>query len=87
MINAIRKEDEDKPALLGLDYASDLWLEKEIKSVANVTRADLRDTLDLAARIDLRPTVEAVPLWEANRALCSLRAGGQRGARVLEMRG
>jgi propanol-preferring alcohol dehydrogenase len=87
VINAIRKEDEDKPALLGLDYASDLWLEKEIKSVANVTRADLRDTLDLAARIDLRPTVEAVPLWEANRALCSLRAGGQRGARVLEMRG
>jgi propanol-preferring alcohol dehydrogenase len=87
VINAIRKEDEDKPALLGLDYASDLWLEKEIKSVANVTRADLRDTLDLAARIDLRPTVEAVPLWEANRALRDLRAGGQRGARVLEMRG
>jgi propanol-preferring alcohol dehydrogenase len=85
VINAIRKEDADKAALRGLDYASDLWMEKEIKSVANVTRADLRETLELAARIDLRPTFEEVPLREANDALRGLRTGGQRGARVLRV--
>jgi propanol-preferring alcohol dehydrogenase len=85
VINAIRKEDGDKQALLGVDYASDLWLEKEIKSVANVTRADLRETLDLAARIDLLPTVEVLPLAEANRALRDLRSGGRRGAMVLSI--
>jgi propanol-preferring alcohol dehydrogenase len=85
VINAIRKEDGDKQALLGLDYASDLWLEKEIKSVANVTRADLRDTLALAARIGLAPTVETLPLASANRALRDLRASGRRGALVLSV--
>ena len=48
MINAIRKEDADKEALLGLDYSRHLWLEKEIKSVANVTRLDVREFLRLA---------------------------------------
>jgi propanol-preferring alcohol dehydrogenase len=85
VINAIRKEEGDKQAILGLDYASDLWLEKEIKSVANVTRADLEGALELAARIDLRPTVETAPLAEANRVLRELRPGGQRGARVLSV--
>ncbi len=42
IINAIRKEDADKQALVAIDYPNQLWLEKEIKSVANVTRRDVR---------------------------------------------
>ena len=58
VINAIRKEDVDKDALMGLDYAAHLWLEKEIKSVANVTRSDVREFLRLAAEIPLEPEVQ-----------------------------
>ena len=49
VINAIRKEEADKDVLLEMDYASQLWLEKEIKSVANVTRADVSEFLQLVA--------------------------------------
>jgi len=45
VINAIRKEDVDKEALLKIDYPRDLWMEKEIKSVANITRKDVEDFL------------------------------------------
>jgi propanol-preferring alcohol dehydrogenase len=38
VINAIRKESVDQDVLLRMDYATHLWWEKEIKSVANVTR-------------------------------------------------
>ena len=41
--------------LLNLDYASQLWMEKEIKSVANVTRADVREFLSLARSVGLGP--------------------------------
>ena len=83
VINAIRKEDGDKSELLRLDYPAHLWLEKEIKSVANVARSDIREFLDLAAEIPLRPAVEEYPLGEANRALAELKAGKIRGAKVL----
>ena len=46
VINAIRKEAVDKDALLRLDYPEHLWMEKEIKSVANVTRADVVEFLE-----------------------------------------
>lgn len=85
VINAIRKEAPDQEELLRLDYAEHLWMEKEIKSVANVTRRDVREFLDLAARAGLRPSVETYPLAEANRALVELKAGGLRGAKVLVM--
>jgi propanol-preferring alcohol dehydrogenase len=85
VVNAIRKEDGDKDALLGLDYPRHLWLEKEVKSVANVTRADVRDFLRLAAEIPLRPEVREYPLEEANRALIELKAGQVRGAKVLRV--
>ena len=49
VVNAIRKETRDQSELLSLDYGRDLWMEREIKSVANVTRADVRETLDAAA--------------------------------------
>ncbi|RMF79472.1 MAG: alcohol dehydrogenase, partial [Nitrospirae bacterium] len=83
VINAIRKEEVDKEALLTLDYPTHLWMEREIKSVANVTRADVRDFLTLAARAGLRPEVERYPLEEAGRALLELKQRRIRGAKVL----
>jgi len=85
VINAIRKEDRDRNELLRLDYPVHLWLEKEIKSVANVARRDIREFLELAAEIPLRPEVEEYPLAEANRALAELREGKIRGAKVLRI--
>lgn len=85
VINAIRKEDNDRQALLGLDYPLHLWLEKEIKSVANVTRADVTEFLALAAKIPLRPELREFSLGEANRALLELKQGKIRGAKVLRI--
>jgi propanol-preferring alcohol dehydrogenase len=85
VINAIRK-GADKSALLELDYARHLWMEREVKSVANVTRADVRAVLDEANRTGIRPTVEEVQLGAANDALDALRSGGMvLGARVLRV--
>jgi propanol-preferring alcohol dehydrogenase len=83
VINAIRKEERDKDALLSLDYPSHLWLEKEIKSVANVTRRDVSEFLQLAAEMRIRPEVEEFALRDANRALLELKAAKIRGAKVL----
>lgn len=85
IINAIRKEDGDKAALLRLNYAEHLWQEKEIKSVANVTRADVREFLRLAGEAGIRPEVEEYPLEDANRALMELKHKHIRGAKVLRM--
>ena len=85
VVNAIRKEDADKDALLGLDYPAHLWLEKEIKSVANVTPDDVREFLRLAAEIPLAPQVQEFALSEANQALLELKTGGVRGAKVLRI--
>lgn len=83
VINAIRKEDGDKEQLLRLRYQDHLWLEKEIKSVANVTHRDIAEFLPIAAEIPLRPVVQTYPLAEANRALLELKRGPVRGAKVL----
>ena len=83
VINAIRKEDRDKDYLLKLNYHDHLWLEKEIKSVANVTPRDIAEFLPLAAEIPIRPEVETYSLEDANRALISLKRGPVRGAKVL----
>jgi propanol-preferring alcohol dehydrogenase len=85
VVNAIRKEERDKEALLGLDYARDLWLEKEIKSVANVTRRDVSELLVLAAGISLEPETEEFALEAANDALRELKARRIRGAKVLRV--
>jgi propanol-preferring alcohol dehydrogenase len=85
VVNAIRKEDADRDALLGLDYPAHLWQEKEIQSVANVTRRDVSEFLGLAAEAGLRPEVEEYRLEEANRALLELKRGGIRGAKVLRI--
>jgi alcohol dehydrogenase, propanol-preferring len=85
VINAIRKEDTDKDYLLKLNYPTHLWLEKEIKSVANVTRRDISEFLQLAAEIPIRPDVQEFSLKEANEALVELKEARIRGAKVLRM--
>jgi propanol-preferring alcohol dehydrogenase len=87
VINAIRKNDADRAELLRLNYATDLWLEREIKSVANVTRRDVTEVLTAAAELGLRPTVETVPLASAGAALARMRSGGAiRGSTVVRVR-
>jgi len=81
IINAIRKETPVPP----LEYAKYLWLEKEIKSVANVTRQDAEEFLPLAARIPIAPTIEIFPLSQANEVLCSIKNSRLRAAAVLEI--
>ncbi len=83
IINAIRKETPDQQALLELNYPTHLWMEKEIKSVANVARSDVSEFLQLAAEIPIRPEVELFRLEEANRALLELKQRKIRGAKVL----
>ncbi len=85
VVNAIRKEDRDKDYLLNLDYPSHLWMEKEIKSVANVSSRDVSEFLLLAASAGIRPEVEEYLLEDANRALLELKAGKIKGAKVLRI--
>ena len=83
IINAIRKETPVPP----LDYAEYLWLEKEIKSVANVTRQDAEEFLPLAAKIPIVPTIEEFPLSRANEVLESIKNSKLRAAAVLKVSG
>lgn len=83
VINAIRKSSADQNELLRLDYAPHLWMEREIKTVANVTRGDVRAMLALAAETKLHPTVEILPLEEANQALSRLGSGRQMHAAMV----
>ncbi|MGB7574675.1 MAG: zinc-dependent alcohol dehydrogenase family protein [Thermodesulfobacteriota bacterium] len=81
VLAVIRKRNPIPP----LDYARLLWDEKEIKSVANITRRDAREFLPLAAEIPIIPEVQEFKLEEANRALILLRHGKIQGAGVLTM--
>ncbi len=85
VINAIRKEDTDQGRLLEMDYPHHLWLEKEIKSVANVTRRDIQECLALAAAIPIKPDYREYGLDEANQALLELKERQIRGAKVLRI--
>lgn len=85
VINAIRKEDVDRESLTRITYATHLWMEKEIKSVANVARRDVHEFLELAAQIPIKPEVQEYPFEEANRALHDLKARRIRGAKVLRV--
>ena len=62
-----------------------LWGERSVASVANLTRTDGEEFLDLAARLHLTATVERFALSDANLALERVRSGGLEGAAVLEM--
>ncbi|MBW2407335.1 MAG: zinc-dependent alcohol dehydrogenase family protein [Deltaproteobacteria bacterium] len=85
VINAIRKEDRDKDYLMKLDYPEHLWLEKEIKSVANVARNDVSEFINLAAQIPIIPEIQEYPLESANEALLELKDRKIRGAKVLNL--
>jgi propanol-preferring alcohol dehydrogenase len=67
-----------------LDY-DDLWLERSIRSVANVTRSDIVEFLALAASVPVRTQIEVFPLDDANEALRRLAEGEISGAAVLTM--
>ena len=60
-----------------------LWEERELISVANLTRRDGEEFLDLAAHIGIKTRVTRYPLQDANRALADLKAGAFDGAAVL----
>jgi len=79
VVAVIRKRNSVPP----LDYAGLLWDEKEIKSVANITRKDAQDFLPLAAKIPIIPEVQEFRLEEANEALILLKQGRIQGAAVL----
>jgi propanol-preferring alcohol dehydrogenase len=86
VINAIRKVDADRDELARVEYATSLWMEREIKSVANVTRRDVTELLAFIASTPLRPTVDVMPLDDANLALERLARGGAiHGATVLDV--
>ena len=81
VIAVIRKRNAIPP----LDYANLLWDEKEIKSVANITRRDAREFLSLASEIPILSEVQEFPLSEANDVLVMLKEGSIRGAAVLRL--
>ncbi|HOJ93283.1 MAG TPA: zinc-dependent alcohol dehydrogenase family protein [Dictyoglomaceae bacterium] len=85
VINAIRKEDTDKNYLLNLNYERDLWMEKEIKTVANVTKEDVEEFLELAGKTHLNPEVQVYKLEEANKAILELKEGNIKGGKVLKI--
>lgn len=86
VINAIRKEDIDKEYLMNLQYHEHLWHEKEIKSVANLTRKDVSDFLKLASEINLRPEIQEFGLENAMDALIELKKGEIKGAKVINLK-
>ena len=63
------------------DYDRLLWGERQLRSVANMTRSDARDFLQIAAEIDLRPKVTAFSLDQANEALDAVKRDAIDGAR------
>ncbi len=65
------------------DYDRLLWGERQLRSVANMTRADARDFLALAAAIGLRPRVTVFPLDQANEALIAVKNDAVNGAAVI----
>lgn len=81
IINAIRKETP----VPELEYDRYLWLEKEIKSVANVTRQDAIEFLPIAAEIPIVPTVEEFGLNEANEVLVRIKHSRLKAAAVLRV--
>lgn len=85
VINAIRKKERDKDALLRIDYPSHLWLEKEIKSIANISRRDVSEFLALAAEMGIRPEIQEFAMEEANKALLELKTKSIRGAKILRI--
>ena len=78
-INAIHLDQ--MPAF---DYDKLLWGERQIRSVANMTRQDARDFLAIAQQLKIRPQVATVfPLQDANKALLAVKEETERGSAVI----
>ena len=90
---ALRASDRGGVVICGGIHMSDipqfpydiLWEEKEIKSVANLTRRDGEELLDIAPKVPVKTEVTVYPLEKANDALNDLRSGRLHGAAVLEI--
>jgi propanol-preferring alcohol dehydrogenase len=65
------------------DYDRLLWGERQLRSVANMTRVDARDFLELAAQIHLKARVTTFPLDQANEALIAVKSDAIDGAAVI----
>jgi len=88
VVNAIRKQSADIAQLATIDYPRHLWLEKEIKSVANVTKQDVEDCLALFAQhADIAPQTQCYAFDDANVAITDLVAGDSVGAKVIAVAG
>jgi alcohol dehydrogenase, propanol-preferring len=77
-INAIHLDQ--MPAF---DYDKLLWGERQIRSVANMTRQDARDFLAIAQELKIHPQVVAFPLQDANKALLAVKEETERGSAVI----
>ncbi|MCP8317136.1 MAG: zinc-dependent alcohol dehydrogenase family protein [archaeon] len=93
MIEALKKLDKGGRVVLAdiymtpiekLDYKL-LWLEREIKSVANVTPTDVREFLTEASKAHVKPDVTTYVLKDANKALQDLKQGKIKGSAVLKI--
>ena len=81
VVNAIRKQTP-----IVLNYAEHLWMEREVKSVANVTRSDVREFIDFYVKHGIDTHVQVYKLEEVNTALRDLKAARTRGAPVLRIK-
>ena len=93
VIEALKKLDKAGKVIIGeihmspiekLDYSL-IWLEREIKSVANVTRADVREFLEEAVKSNIKPDVNVYRLEDVNQALQDLKNGSITGSAVLKI--
>jgi alcohol dehydrogenase, propanol-preferring len=85
VVNAIRKEAADQATLSTLSYERHLWLEKEIKSVANVTRQDVAEFLRIAAEMNVQSDIDEYELKDANSAIVDLRTKPVTAVKVLRI--
>ncbi len=79
-INAIHLD-----SMPAFDYDKLLWGERQIRSVANMTRADATDFLKMAQRLAIQPRVVTFSLDDANRALVAVKDETQNGSAVIVM--
>ncbi len=77
-INAIHLDQ-----MPSFDYDKLLWGERQIRSVANMTRQDARDFLAIAQELKIRPQVAVFPLQDANKALLAVKEETERGSAVI----
>jgi propanol-preferring alcohol dehydrogenase len=93
IVNALRATDKGGTVVSGGIHMSDipsfpyrlLWGERQVRSVANLTRQDGEEFLAVASKVRIQTTINTFPLSEANKALESLRNGQIQGAAVLVM--